>query len=80
MPPSIEELKSRLKKRNSESAEQFDLRIGQALDEISEKDHYDHVIINFDLEDAVNEVLQVIRSYRSKNRCENLIKNNGGIN
>ncbi len=65
MPPSLDELTSRLEKRNTETQEQFQLRIGQAKDEIAEKIHYDHVVENIDLNTAVDEVLNIIRSYRT---------------
>lgn len=64
MPPSLDELADRLEKRNTETQDQFRMRIGQAVDEIAEKVHYDHIVENLELDTAVDEVLNIIHSYR----------------
>ncbi len=60
MPPSEEELIKRLTGRNTESEEQLKLRIGTAKKEISYKDKYDYVVINDNLEKAVEEIKEII--------------------
>lgn len=60
MPPSEEELIKRLTGRNTESEEQLKLRIETAKEEISYKDKYDYVVINDNLEKAVEEIKEII--------------------
>ncbi len=66
MPPSIEELGDRLGKRNSETREQYQMRMEHAAEEIAKKELYDHIVVNAVLEDAVRDVLFIIHSYRSQ--------------
>lgn len=56
VPPSLEELKRRLKGRNSETDEQIENRLSRIEYELSHKDEYDYVIVNDDLEKAIAEV------------------------
>ena len=60
MPPSVEELKKRLKGRNTETAESLQQRLARAEMEISKSDNFDTVILNDDLTLAVNEVEKCI--------------------
>lgn len=60
MPPSEEELIKRLTGRNTESEEQLKIRIETAKEEISYKDKYDYVVINDNLEKAVEEIKEII--------------------
>ncbi len=64
LPPSLEVLKSRLSKRGTETPEQLEKRLGEALREIRCADMYDYAIVNDKLEDAVADTLTVIRSER----------------
>ena len=56
VPPSLEELRRRLKGRNSETDEQIENRLSRIGYELSHKDEYDYVIVNDDLEKAIAEV------------------------
>ena len=56
VPPSVEELKRRLKSRNSETDEQIENRLSRMEYELSHKHLYDYVIVNDDLEQAIAEV------------------------
>lgn len=56
VPPSLEELRRRLKGRNSETDEQIENRLSRIEYELSHKDEYDYVIVNDDLEKAIAEV------------------------
>lgn len=60
MPPSVEELRKRLKARNTETAESLQQRLARAEMEISMSDNFDTVILNDDLTLAVNEVEKCI--------------------
>jgi len=59
-PPSIEELKQRLIKRNTETEEDLKKRIERAEMELSFKDKFDYVVSNSDLEFAKKEVKKII--------------------
>lgn len=64
LPPNYEELKTRLEKRNSESAESLKRRLENASEEISEVENYDYSIVNDKVEDTVKEVKRVIKKER----------------
>jgi len=61
LPPSLEELEARLRGRSTDSEEVIRRRLGEAIGDISHWREFDHVIINDDLDDAVEELLAVIR-------------------
>jgi guanylate kinase len=61
-PPSIEQLLERLKKRNTESAEQLSLRLDRANYEMSFIDKFDNIVINDDLDTAYNQVKAIIEA------------------
>ncbi len=60
VPPSLEELKRRLRGRSSESEEQIENRLARIEYEYSKKDLYDYIIVNDDLETAIQEVENII--------------------
>jgi len=62
MPPSIEELKRRLKIRNTDCGEIVAKRIENANIEMAKKDLYLHVIINDRLQEAVEQLIAVIET------------------
>ena len=66
LPPSIEELKNRIKARGSETDETMARRLGTALQEISLIDQYDYRVINEDLEVAINRVRAIITAEQCK--------------
>lgn len=59
-PPSIEELKQRLIKRNTETEEDLKKRIERAEMELGYKDKFDYVVSNSDLEIAKKKVKEII--------------------
>ncbi|MBU2511808.1 guanylate kinase [bacterium] len=61
-PPSIEELNTRLNNRGTETVESINKRIQNAKQELMFKDQYDFVIINDELDRAVNEFVSIITS------------------
>jgi len=65
MPPSIEELKRRLKLRDTDSIEVIARRLENAKMEMAKRDLYLHVIINDQLPDAIEQLIAVIENYRS---------------
>ena len=60
LPPSLEELKARLKARNTETEEEMEKRLARIDYEVSQKDKYDYVIINDNLEEAIQIVKDII--------------------
>lgn len=65
-PPNIDELKSRLKGRNSESEESYFRRIQAAENEIKKKDLYDYVVVNDNPTKAANEIKDIVLRYITK--------------
>ncbi len=66
MPPSFEELRRRLTARGTETPEVIEKRLAQALVEIKRANEYDYVVINDDLDAAVEEFKNIILSERHK--------------
>lgn len=69
LPPSIDILIERLRQRNTESEEELQIRIDNAISELREYKHYDYFIINDVLEDAVEDVRSLIRAELLKRGC-----------
>jgi guanylate kinase len=61
-PPSVEELRNRLRGRGTEAEEVINNRVSAAAKELEYKHLYKHVVINDKLEDAVDEIRQIIKS------------------
>lgn len=61
MPPSLEELKNRLVSRGTDSSASIEHRLKKAAWELEQKDIYDLVVVNDELERAVAEVLRYLR-------------------
>ena len=59
VPPSFEELRRRLEGRGSENEETMKIRMDRIAYELAQKDKYDYVIVNDDLETAIKEVEQI---------------------
>ncbi|MBO4493079.1 MAG: guanylate kinase [Ruminococcus sp.] len=66
VPPSIGELRRRLKKRGTEADEVIEERVSKAAWEISQAEKYDYVIVNDALEDAISDFFAVIRGEQLK--------------
>lgn len=62
-PPSIDELKKRLNRRGTETAESLSARINKAAFELSFKKHFDKVIINDNLETACKKAEEIVREF-----------------
>lgn len=63
MPPSIEELRSRLEKRGTDAPEVIEKRVAKAALEIAKAPQFDHTVINDDLETAIREVREIIDAF-----------------
>ena len=64
LPPSMQELENRLGKRASENKENFSKRMSEAKKEISHYKEYDFVIVNNEIETAVNQIKSILFSER----------------
>lgn len=60
LPPSLYELRRRLEKRGTDSEEVISRRIAEARAEIEKSRLYDFVVMNDDLESAINDVKSVM--------------------
>lgn len=66
LPPSIEVLKERLEKRNTESPEKVQMRLDKAAFEISFSNQFNAVVKNEILETACTETASLIQDFISK--------------
>ena len=66
MPPSFEELKRRLSGRGTESEEIIEKRMRRAIYEIKRAAEYDYIVVNDDIDTAVDDIISVISSSRLK--------------
>ena len=62
-PPSIDELKIRLKKRSTETDDKINMRIAKASVELATAPQFDVVIKNYDLEVALEETEQLVGDF-----------------
>jgi len=62
-PPSVDELKIRLKKRKTESDEKINMRIAKASVELATAPQFDIIIKNYDLDVALAEAEQLVSDY-----------------
>ncbi|MGZ4137679.1 MAG: guanylate kinase [Actinomycetota bacterium] len=64
-PPSMEELERRLRGRGTEDDERIARRLDTAAWEMTQRDWFDHVVVNDDLERAADEVAAIIEASRT---------------
>ena len=65
-PPSIEEVRNRLIKRNTETLEKIDLRMQRISYELDKKDLYDYSVVNDELEKAIIDIENIIKNEKNK--------------
>lgn len=65
-PPSIDELKIRLKKRSTESDDKINMRIAKASAELATAPQFDVIVKNNDLETAKNEAYELVKNFISE--------------
>ena len=66
LPPSIDELKKRLSKRNSDSIKEINFRMSKALKEIKHFDEYDYVLVNDNLDNTFQKIVKILEVERLK--------------
>ena len=64
-PPSVDELKRRLKERSTESDEKINMRIAKAHVELATAPQFDSIIKNYDLDVAKLEAYQLVKEFIS---------------
>lgn len=62
-PPSIDELKIRLKKRKTESADKINMRVAKASAELATAPLFDQVVINDDLNKTLEESYELVDAF-----------------
>ena len=62
-PPSVDELKRRLKERSTESEDKINMRIAKASVELATAPQFDVIIKNYDLEIALEEAYQLVKNF-----------------
>lgn len=62
-PPSVDELKIRLKKRSTESDDKINMRIAKASVELATAPQFDKIIKNYDLDTALEEAHRLVADY-----------------
>ena len=65
-PPSVDELKRRLKERSTESEDKINMRIAKASVELATAPQFDVIIKNYDLPVALEEAYQLVKDFVSK--------------
>ncbi|MBP9812071.1 guanylate kinase [Candidatus Gracilibacteria bacterium] len=61
LPPSLDELKRRIKNRGTETEEQFQIRLATAMTEFEQQDFYDIRIVNDDIEKTKKELIAILK-------------------
>ncbi|MBR6419440.1 MAG: guanylate kinase [Oscillospiraceae bacterium] len=62
VPPTLDELRRRLHKRGTETEEVIEQRVARAAEELPLAKQYDYIILNDDLQDAVDDFGAMIRA------------------
>ena len=68
LPPSLEELKRRIVGRGTEHPDVIEKRIEAAKKEITYLDRYDYLVVNSDVESAVNDINSILKAEKLKYR------------
>ena len=66
LPPSLEEVENRLRKRNTETEEKIKLRMGRIKYELEKQSLYDYAVVNDDLSEAVKKIEKIIKEEKNK--------------
>ncbi len=72
LPPSKAELKRRLKKRGTEDDKHLKIRLDRALTEMKLFKRFEYVVVNKELDTAVNEVEMIVKSLHCRQANLNL--------
>ena len=64
LPPSMEELERRLQQRGTDGVHTIAVRMQNARQEMEQKDLYQHIVINDDLDRAIEDLIALLESSR----------------
>ena len=74
LPPSINELRRRLKKRGTETEEVIERRVSEAEGEIRQAYDYDYVMMNGELSEAIDDFMAIMKASKyDKNNNKKII-------
>jgi guanylate kinase len=65
-PPSLRELKRRLRGRKSDTEEQIKNRLARLPDELEKAKYFDHQIVNRDLDNTIKQITVIIRQKQKR--------------
>ncbi|MBM7623295.1 guanylate kinase [Sporohalobacter salinus] len=65
-PPSLEELEVRIQKRGVDSKETMEIRMKNATEEMKRAKNYDYIVVNDEIDEAVEKVKSIIIAERCK--------------
>ncbi len=68
IPPSFEELERRIRGRKTDTEASIMLRLTNARAEMAARDEYDYVVLNDDLDKAIEDFLGVVRRLRERRK------------
>lgn len=68
LPPSLQELKNRLKKRDTEDDNIIEQRLEIGRKEIAQYPLYDYVVVNSDVEESVRNITAILRAERCRSQ------------
>jgi guanylate kinase len=66
LPPSLDELKKRICGRAEDSSEQIARRMANALKEIEYIDHFDYVVVNDEVDSALDDLISIVIAHRRR--------------
>ena len=66
LPPSMSVLRKRLTGRGTDSLETIDMRLSHTLEELSYIEEYDYVVVNGELQEAVDRVKAIVTAKHSR--------------
>ena len=67
-PPSIDELKIRLKKRKTEDIDKINMRVAKASAELATAPLFDCIIVNNNLDEALDNAYNVVSTYLNEDK------------
>jgi guanylate kinase len=71
--PSVEELERRLRGRGSDTEEQVAVRLKTATDELESANEFDYVVVNDDLNQALDELEEILGRERGREGRERVV-------
>ena len=75
MPPSVKELRRRLNKRGTEAEDVIEKRVAQASEEIRQADKYDYIMVNGELEKAIDDLKAIITAEKMTSKRDKYLIN-----